>query len=132
MKAVRENLRYWIQEAWVNQLHALLVLYGLPIQAAGDLLDMESLAGTVSVAGDFSALRERASKAWQGGDIPTAMACYLAMRHQANDQEPDRAIRHESILSFAVSVTARSFNPARRRSTKAFSAMARPTVRAVR
>ena len=35
-------------------------------------------------------------------------------------------------FSLAVSVTARSFKPARRKSASAFSAMARPTVRAVR
>ena len=86
----------------LKRLHALLQLYGLPIQAAGDLLDMESIAGTVAVQGDFSTLRDRGTKAWQDGDLPTAMACYLAMRHRANEQEPDRAIRHESILSFAV------------------------------
>lgn len=86
----------------LKRLHALLQLYGLPIQSAGDLLDMESVAGTIAVDGDFAALRDRGTDAWQSGDLPTAMACYLAMRHRATGQESDRAIRHESILSFAV------------------------------
>ena len=86
----------------LKRLHALLLLYGLPIQAAGDLLDMESIAGTVSVDGDFESLRDRGSKAWQDGDLPTAMACYLALRHRANDQDSDPAGRHESILAFAI------------------------------
>lgn len=86
----------------LKRLHALLRLYGLPIQAAGDLLDMEEIAGTVDVQGDFETLRDRGTRAWQDGDLPTAMACYLAMRHRADEQEPDRARRHESILSFAV------------------------------
>jgi tetratricopeptide (TPR) repeat protein len=86
----------------LKRLHALLLLYGLPIQAAGDLLDMEAVAGTVSVSGDVATLQERGTKAWQSGDLPTAMACYLAMRHRANEQDHDRAVRHESILSFAV------------------------------
>ncbi len=86
----------------LKRLHALLDLYGLPIQAAGDLLDMESVAGTVAVDGDFASLRDKGTKAWQDGDLRTAMACYLAMRHRANEQDPNRAVRHESILSFAV------------------------------
>ena len=86
----------------LKRLHALLQLYGLPIQAAGDLLEMESLAGKVSVTGDFAALRDRGSKAWQAGDLPTAVACYLAMRHRAGERESDRNLRHESILAFAI------------------------------
>lgn len=86
----------------LKRLHALLQLYGLPIQAAGDLLDMESIAGTVAAHGDFEALRDRASKAWQSGDLPTATACCLAMRHRTEDDDADRGSRHESILSFAV------------------------------
>jgi len=86
----------------LKRLHALLQLYGLPIQAAGDLLDMEAIAGTVSVEGDLADLRERGTKAWQGGDLPTAFACYLAMRRRADEPATDRAVRHESILSFAV------------------------------
>src|SRR5882762_2668040 len=86
----------------LKRLHALLQLYGLPIQAAGDLLDMEAIAGRVSVEGDLSSLRERGVKAWQNGDLPTALACYLAVRRRANDPSVDRSVRHESILSFAV------------------------------
>jgi transcriptional regulator with XRE-family HTH domain len=86
----------------LKRLHALLQLYGLPIQAAGDLLDIESIAGRVPIDGDFESLRDRGSKAWQGGDLPTAMACYLALRHRANEQDSDRGARHESILSFAI------------------------------
>jgi len=86
----------------LKRLHALLLLYGLPIQAAGDLLDIESIAGNVSVEGDFDALRERGGKAWQGGDLPTAMACYVALRRRAADDAADRAKRHESILAFAI------------------------------
>ncbi len=86
----------------LKRLHALLQLYGLPIQAAGDLLDMEAIAGTVSVEGNLAKLSERGAKAWQSGDLPTAFACYLAMRRRADERVADRAVRHESILSFAV------------------------------
>ena len=86
----------------LKRLHALLRLYSLPIQAADDLLDLESIAGRVSAKGDFATLLRRGTEAWKGGDLPTAVACYLAMRHRAEEQEPDRAKRHEAILSFAV------------------------------
>lgn len=86
----------------LKRLQVLLHLYGLPIQAAGDLLDMEAVAGSISVKGDFTTLKDRGTAAWQDGDLPTAMACYLAMRHRAAEQESSRAMRHESILSFAV------------------------------
>jgi tetratricopeptide (TPR) repeat protein len=86
----------------LKRLHALLQLYGLPVQAAGDLLDLEAIAGESWVEGDVKTLRKRGSDAWQSGDLPTAMACYLAMRHRASEHETDRALRHESILSFAI------------------------------
>ena len=86
----------------LRRLHDLLQLYGLPIQAAGDLLELESIAGTVPKRTSFQDLRDRATKAWQEGDIPTAVASYLAMRHRTEDEDADRASRHESVLSFAV------------------------------
>lgn len=86
----------------LKRLHALLQLYGLPIQVAGDLLDIESIAGSLNVEGDFASLRERGDKAWQAGELPTAMACYLALRHRAADHDADRGKRHSSILAFAI------------------------------
>jgi transcriptional regulator with XRE-family HTH domain len=86
----------------LKRLHALLQLYGLPIQAAGDLLEMESLAGTVEADGDFATLRDRGTEAWRSGDLPTALGCYLALRRRADDQAAGRSVRHEAILSFAV------------------------------
>ena len=86
----------------LTRLQVLLRLYGLPINAAGDLLDMEAIAGSVAATGDFRTLRDRGNDAWQRGDLPTAMACYLAMRRSAGEQEPDRDKRHDSILDFAV------------------------------
>jgi transcriptional regulator with XRE-family HTH domain len=84
------------------RLQALLALYGLPMQAAGDLLDMEAIAGTRSAKGDFATLLTRGTEAWKNGDVPTAIACHLAMRRRASERGADRAKRHEAILSFAV------------------------------
>ena len=86
----------------LKRLHALLVLYGLPIQAAGDLLDLETMAGDAQAEGSVATLRDRGVKAWQDGDFPAAIACYLAMRHHESEREPDRELRHESIHAFAV------------------------------
>ena len=53
----------------LKRLHALLQLYGLPIQAAGDLLDLEAIAASVTVKGDFAALRARGARSWRAGDL---------------------------------------------------------------
>jgi tetratricopeptide (TPR) repeat protein len=63
---------------------------------------MEALAGKVSVDGDVATLRDKGTEAWQSGDIPTAVACYLALRRRTDDQTTDRKARHDSILTFAV------------------------------
>jgi hypothetical protein len=86
----------------LRRLQALLSLYGLPIQAAGDLLELEAIAGGRSAKGDFETLLDRGNEAWKSGDLPTAVSCYLAMRHRAKEQGSDRAKRQEAILSFAV------------------------------
>jgi transcriptional regulator with XRE-family HTH domain len=49
----------------VRRLQQLLRLYHLPTQAAGDLLDLESLAGPVPFERDPLELRDRALAAWR-------------------------------------------------------------------
>ena len=86
----------------LKRLHALLQIYGLPIQAAGDLLDLEAMASTVPVNGDLATLDEQGKEAWQSGDVATALSFYIAMRRRADEHETDRTARHDSMLSFAV------------------------------
>src|SRR6185503_19758778 len=51
----------------VRRLQQLLRLYRLPAQAAGDLLDLESVAGAVPFEREPMKLRDRAVEAWRAG-----------------------------------------------------------------
>ena len=67
----------------VRRLQQLLRLYRLPAQAAGDLLDLESIAGAVPFERDPLKLRTLAIEAWRAGRVPEAMACFFAFRERA-------------------------------------------------
>jgi transcriptional regulator with XRE-family HTH domain len=86
----------------VRRLRQLLDLYQLPIQAAGDVLDIEALAGATPIERDPAKLRDRALEAWRQGKIPEALACFLSFRRRVPNDEAHRAMRHESILAFAI------------------------------
>ena len=86
----------------VRRLQQLLRLYRLPAQAAGDLLDLESIAGAVPFERDPMKLRTLAIEAWRAGRVPEAMACFFAFRERAAKEAVPAAVRHEAVLSFAV------------------------------
>ncbi len=86
----------------LRRLHALLQLYGLPIQAAGDLLEMESLATGLPEEKSAKQLREIAHKAWQEGKTDLAVATFFAVRRMTSDDPALTKERHESTLSLAV------------------------------
>ena len=86
----------------VRRLGQLLDLYQLPIQAAGDVLGLEALAGATPIERDPAKLRDRALEAWRQGKIPEALACFLSFRRRVPNDEAHRAMRHESILAFAI------------------------------
>jgi tetratricopeptide (TPR) repeat protein len=85
----------------VRRLQQLLRLYQLPAQAAGDLLDLEALAGAVPFERDPLKLRDLALAAWRDGRVPDALACFLAFRDRVSKTSSTRAIRQEAVLSFA-------------------------------
>jgi tetratricopeptide (TPR) repeat protein len=89
----------------VRRLHQLLRLYRLPAQAAGDLLDLESVAGAVPFERDPLKLRDAALAAWRAGRVPEAMACFFEFRERATKAAVPPAIRHEAVLSFAVAAS---------------------------
>jgi transcriptional regulator with XRE-family HTH domain len=89
----------------VRRLQRLLALYQLPIQAAGDVLDLEAVAGATPIERDPEKLRDRAIDAWRHGRVSEALACFLAFRRRVPDDEEHRALRHEAILSFAVAAS---------------------------
>ena len=86
----------------VRRLRQLLALYQLPIQAAGDVLDLEALAGATPIERDPAKIRDRAVAAWRQGKVAEALACFLAFRRRVPNDPQHRTLRHEAILTFAV------------------------------
>jgi len=90
----------------VRRLRQLLDLYQLPIQAAGEVLDLEAIAGATPIERDPEKLKRRAILAWEAGNIPEAFACFLAFRRRVPNDAAHREMRHEAILMFAVATSA--------------------------
>jgi transcriptional regulator with XRE-family HTH domain len=86
----------------IRRLRQLLDLYQLPIQAAGDILDVEALAGATPIERDPVKLRDRAFEAWKQGKIGEALATFLAFRRRVPNDEAHRSMRQEAVLAFAV------------------------------
>lgn len=86
----------------VRRLGQLLDLYQLPIQAAGDVLDLEALSGATPIERDPAKLRDRALDAWRQGRIAEALACFLSFRRRVQNDDEHRTMRQEAILAFAV------------------------------
>jgi tetratricopeptide (TPR) repeat protein len=89
----------------VRRLQQLLRLYHLPAQAAGDLLDLENLAGATPFERDPLKLRDRALTAWKRGEVPEAIASFLAFRERTSNSPADRQTRHEAIVSFSIAAS---------------------------
>ena len=90
----------------VRRLHVLLRLYGVPLQLAGDLLDLELLGPAVPRA-SADQLHSAAIELWQKGDTRAALAHLLALRRAVPSGEKNLLARQRALLSFAV--TAGSF-----------------------
>ena len=86
----------------LRRLHSLLQLYGLPIQAAGDLLEIESMADSSPDEKDPVKLRDLARAAWQSGDSRRALACFFALRRLTAGDPALKALRQDSVLSAAI------------------------------
>jgi transcriptional regulator with XRE-family HTH domain len=86
----------------VRRLGQLLDLYQLPIQAAGDVLDLETLAGAIPIERDPAKLRDRARDAWRHGRVSEALASFMAFRRRVPNDDAHRTMRQEAILEFAV------------------------------
>jgi tetratricopeptide (TPR) repeat protein len=86
----------------VRRLRQLLELYQLPIQAAGEVLDLEALSGPTPIERNPDKLRDRALDAWRGGRIAEALACFLSFRRRVPNDDEHRTMRQEAVLTFAV------------------------------
>lgn len=86
----------------VRRLGQLLGLYQLPMQAAGDVLDLEALGGATPIERNPAKLRDRALDAWRHGRIAEALSCFLAFRRRVPIDDEHRTMRQEAIRDFAV------------------------------
>ena len=86
----------------VRRLHLLLKLYHLPLQLAGDLLDIEDMVGEVPVGGDPETLYGQGVRYWKRGDMRRGLACLSALRRGVPKSPRSRLLRQKSLLSFAV------------------------------
>src|SRR6185503_20263893 len=86
----------------VLRLQQLLRLYNLPTQAAGDLLDLEALAGPVPFERDPNKLRDSAIAAWREGRVSDALACFFAFRDRVAKSSATSALRQDAVLAFAM------------------------------
>ena len=87
----------------VKRLQQLLRLYHVPLQAAGDLLDLEDMADELPTETEPKALYQSAVDAWKGGEIRRALASLFAFR--ARTEGDDAALRHKATLAFAVTAS---------------------------
>ena len=89
----------------VRRLHQLLRLYRLPAQAAGDLLDLESVAGAIPAEQDPAKLRDLAIAAWSAGRVSKAMAYFFAFRDRVGKSLVPEDVRQDATLSFAIAAS---------------------------
>lgn len=85
----------------LRRLHALLRIYDLPFELAGDLLELESLAGRRPPRADLQQLIDHGKEAWQRGDFRDALAHVIAVRIYATNRPEDRRLRQTAILAFS-------------------------------
>jgi tetratricopeptide (TPR) repeat protein len=90
----------------VRRLSQLLSLYQLPIEAAGDVLDIERLAGVLPMERSPERLRDRALESWRQGKVSEALSYFLAFRRRVPNDDAHRVMRQEAILAFAVAAGA--------------------------
>jgi len=84
----------------MRRLQRLLRLYHLPIQAAGDLLDLDDLLDELPSERDPTKLYKEGLAAWQKGDLRKAIAHFVALRQSADEGKLE--MRQRATLAFAV------------------------------
>ena len=92
-----------ILDPGVKRLQQLLRLYHVPLQAAGDLLDLEDMAGEAPSETDPAALYRIATDAWRRGAIGESLAAFIAFR--ARCEGGSEALRQKATVAFAVTAS---------------------------
>lgn len=85
----------------LKRLQLLLRLYELPIEVAGDLLEIEELAGERPEETDPEILRTTAVEAYQRGEIRKALACFLKLREVLAGEGIEGYERQRELQNFA-------------------------------
>ena len=86
----------------VRRLHLLLKLYHLPLQLAGDLLDLEDMTEVRPAETAPDVLYQEGVAFWKRGDMRRGLACLFALRHAVPKNPHSRLLRQKSLLSFAI------------------------------
>jgi tetratricopeptide (TPR) repeat protein len=84
----------------IQRLHLLLKLYHIPIQMAGDVLDLEEIAADLPKTHDPQVLYQDAVELWKRGEIREALAHFFALRHMVSDEAA--RFRQKALLGFAI------------------------------
>lgn len=85
----------------VRRLQQLLRVYHVPLQAAGDLLDLEEFAGELPKEKDPKKLYEMGANAWHTGDPRKGLAAFLAMQRLEGDV--DGYLRQQALHALSCS-----------------------------
>ncbi len=86
----------------IRRLHLLLKLYHLPIQMAGDVLDLEEMADERPATRDPETLYREGVAAWKRGETKRGLAHLLALREVVGERPEGRLLRQRSQLAFAI------------------------------
>ena len=87
----------------VKRLHVLLQLYGIPVQLAADLLEIEDFAADLpSKSVPIAQLQKDGVEHWRTGRLHEGMACLLAIRQRQSTESTSRKERHKALLSFSI------------------------------
>ncbi|RMG44445.1 MAG: helix-turn-helix domain-containing protein [Acidobacteria bacterium] len=91
-------------EPGLRRLVLLLRLYNLPVELAGELLEVEELAGDDPVQEDPEALFEEGLEAVRRGDHKRGLANLIALRYRTVDSAEHRLLRQKATLTLAITV----------------------------
>ncbi len=93
-------------ELGIRRFHGLLKLYDLPIQLAGDLLELEELADTQPGPMPLDMLCEKGVEYWKKGDVRKALAHVFALRARIPANTKERLTRQKALLAMGASACA--------------------------
>ncbi|HKQ60117.1 MAG TPA: helix-turn-helix transcriptional regulator [Candidatus Polarisedimenticolaceae bacterium] len=85
----------------VKRLHLLMRLYHMPLELAGDVLDLEEYAALLPPEIPRERLLDEAVAHWQKGDLQKGLAHLFAFRSHASQMQ-DRLLRQKALLTFAI------------------------------